>query len=833
MSTLFATTTDPPATPCAYARVVPHRGIESAGRRRRQPSNTQAGTGNGTGAGTAAGGGSGGAQARDEDGLTYAIPPDTTLRPGQIVVVPLGRSDTPTNGVVTEVGGGELLGDLPPHRAKAILKVSEAVLTPALMDLARWMAGYYICPLGMVLASMIPAAVSRQVGRKSVTFLRRAEVSAIPAGGALSAADEALRPRLRKVWERVAVLPEGVWPLTPRALSDAVEGLSTAGIRRLVEAGLLTATRQSVVSVPEHDAGLSQAEARGTEARSTPPTLNPEQRTIVEAITPDLGRFAVHLLHGVTGSGKTEVYLHLLARLLDGDDRAGAVVLVPEIALTPQTSRRFLERFGPGTVAVLHSGLSSAQRHAQWAEAAAGRVRVVVGARSAVFAPLPRLGLVIVDEEHDTSYKQDQLPRYHARDAGIKRAQIEGCPVVLGSATPSLESWANAFGPGARYRLHRLTSRATGTAMPQVSIVDMTEERRRRAAGPGGWRDHHLHLLGPTLEGELDRTLAGGGQAILLLNRRGFANYICCPDARCGWVMRCDHCDVLCVYHRGASAARPGFVRCHHCLTEQLLPRDCPVCGRAVNRFGAGTQRLEEELERKFLNTRGLKTGDTLLRVDSDTMHRAHDYFDALDRFASGRVRVLLGTQMIAKGLDFPNVRLVGVVSADTSLNMPDYRAEERTFQLVAQVAGRAGRGAERGVVVVQTLAPENPAIVLASRHDFESFARRELEIRTRSSLPPITKMARIVCRDRLADRARAAADALYRALEEAAPEGVRLRTPAPCPLARLHDHHRVDILVLAASRGLLQQVLGAVRARGLLTSDAHTAVDVDPISSL
>lgn len=821
MSTLFATSNDPSATPCAYARVVPHRGIERPARR----GGPRAGPdGDHEPAGTAG---------QDLAGLTYAVPPDTVLRAGQIVIVPLGRGDTPTTGVVTDVGGGELLGDLPPQRAKSILKVSDAVLPPALMDLARWMAGYYVCPVGMVLASMIPAAVSRQVGRRSVTMLRRVGEGLQGGGEPGSSGVEALRPRLRKVWDRIAQLPEESWPLTPKALSAAVEGLTTLGIRRLVEAGLLSASRQSVVAVPGGGNDASHAQELGAAERTTPPTLNPDQRAIVEAITPDLGRFAVHLLHGVTGSGKTEVYLHLLARLLEADGRAGAIVLVPEIALTPQTSRRFLDRFGPGTVAVLHSGLSSAHRHAQWAEAAAGRVRVVVGARSAVFAPLPRLGLVIVDEEHDTSYKQDQLPRYHARDAGIKRAQIEGCPVVLGSATPSLESWANAVGPGARYRLHRLTARATGAAMPRVTIVDMTEERRRRAAGPGGWRDHTLHLLGPTLEGELDRTLAGGGQAILLLNRRGFANYLCCPDARCGWVMRCDHCDVLCVYHRGASPTRPGFVRCHHCLAEQLLPRDCPVCGRAVNRFGAGTQRLEEELERTFLHTRGLKTGQTLLRVDSDTMHRARDYFDALDRFASGRVRVLLGTQMIAKGLDFPNVRLVGVVSADTSLNMPDFRAEERTFQLVAQVAGRAGRGTQRGLVIVQTLAPNNPAIVLASRHDYESFARRELEIRARSHLPPVWKMARIVCRDRDADRARAAADRLYRALAQAAPEGVRLRPPAPCPLARLHDHHRVDVVVLAASRGLLQQVLGAVRAGGLLTSDAHTAVDVDPVSSL
>jgi len=511
-------------------------------------------------------------------------------------------------------------------------------------------------------------------------------------------------------------------------------------------------------------------------------------------------------------------------------------------------------------------------------------VDVVVGARSAIFAPLDSLGLIVVDEEHDSSYKQDQLPRYHARDVAVKRAQLLGCSVVLGSATPSLESYANAGGrtaptvrttatampasasagglrlaggpaPAAasKYTLHTLRTRATGAPMPKVEIVDLALERKLRAKD-GGWRDSHLHLLGPTLERALGETLTRGGQAMLLLNRRGYANYIACPDQRCGWVKHCDDCDATMVYHllfdRASGSSRDaGFVRCHHCLAEHLLPRTCPVCSKKINTFGLGTQRVEEELERKLAHTHGLRASPgpagepvTMLRVDSDTMSTARDYFDALDRFARGEVRLLLGTQMIAKGLDFPNVQLVGVINADTALNLPDFRATERTFQLVSQVAGRAGRekvGDGAGRVIVQTMEPQAPSIRLAASHDYEAFASIELAVRSRAGLPPSGRMARIVCRDIDHLKAEAAATTVRARLDAAGTElgakagRLMIRGPMPCPISRIARHYRFSVELVAQSRGVVQALLGRLREQGLLKSDAHTAVDVDPVAML
>ncbi len=769
-------------------------------------------------------------------------------RIGQLVRVPLGKGNKPATGVVVEVGGAELLGDLAASRVKAILEVTPAIIPGKLVELARWLAGYYVCPLGMVLVTMLPAAVKKQVGRKPVRVLSLVAkaFTAEGAGGAEKGAVEALPKRLREAWVSACVLDPALWPLSAKALHGAVPSLSLGGIKKLVTAGLLVERVEETVSA-HHDPLLADAMA-GPRVAVARPVLTADQSRAISAIEPTLDRFGVHLLRGVTGSGKTEVYLQLIERVLNADAAASAIILVPEIALTPQTSRRFLDRFGAGSVAVLHSALSASQRHAQWDAAAAGRVRVVVGARSAIFAPLPKLRLIVVDEEHDGSYKQDQLPRYHARDVAVKRAQLESCAVLLGSATPSLESWANARasdeGAAGKYVLHELPTRVAGATLPRVQIVDLMNERKLRAKQhEHGVRDRQLHLLGPTLEKALEETLAGDGQALLLLNRRGYASYLCCPDPKCGFVMRCDHCDATVVYHRGedfAAGGAPGVVRCHHCLAEVLLPKACPVCRtKKLNTFGLGTQRVEEELSRKFASM-GLVAKDTLLRLDSDTMRSARDYFAALDRFARGDARVLLGTQMIAKGLDFPNVQLVGIVSADTALGLPDFRSHERTFQLVCQVAGRAGRraGASReGLVIVQTVNPTAPPIVLAAQHDFTTFAEQELAVRRASRLPPITRMARIVCRDLVqAKAAKSAADlvsALRAAVEMYAKGAVTLRGPMPCPIARIDDHHRIAIELTAASRGAIQTVMGEVRRLGLLKSDSHTAVDVDPIALL
>jgi len=817
-------------------------------------------------------------------GLTYAVPrsmPDLTV--GDRVVVPLGRGNKKVNGFVVELSDTSAFkgGSIKPILERATGGVS---LPADLIELARWISAYYCCPLGMVFGAMMPAAVKRGTGavtRQTVRYAGEPEE-----GQKLS--------KLQRVALQIAQEKRGVkedadggW-LDVKVLADLAGAKTVGPVRQLIEAGLLETGSQSRV---ESDLDLrAQREAQ-------PPgkvTLNKGQADAVEYLTEHLHEgFGVHLLHGVTGSGKTEVYLRLIEAALESgvgcrvsgiggqatkDDppsasssrnpipdtrypaSPGAIVLVPEIALTPQTVGRFIARFD--SVAVLHSGLTAAQRHAQWRRIREGEANIVVGARSAVFAALANLKLIIVDEEHESSYKQDQLPRYHARDVAIKRAQSLGIPVVLGSATPSLESYYNAVGSGIGYRvsgigkqgkaelpdtpssrnpkpdtrnpnyhLLRLPDRAPGMRLPTVTIVDMQDERRHRRG---------IHLMSRRLEQELERVLKGEpgvargvkGQAMLLLNRRGYANYIACPDHRCGWMMHCNHCDATVVYHKNTSLPTGGYVRCHHCDAEQLLVTTCPDSGHKISVFGLGTQKVEEEIIQKFPGVR-------VARMDSDTMRNARDYQQTLDSFRAGETDVLLGTQMIAKGLDFPGVRLVGVISADTALHLPDFRASERTFQLISQVAGRSGRSEHPGRVVVQTFSPNDPAILLAAAHDYEGFARREIALRAEVGLPPISRMARIVVRDKDHVTCYENAKTLARHLEAANAElktGIHLRGPMPCPIARIADFHRRQIELIASppnAAGKLQKLTTALRNSQLLISDAHTAVDVDPVALL
>ena len=740
---------------------------------------------------------------RYPDGLTYAIPPGLEdLAAGERVIVPLGRSDVSTAGYVIE---RTKVPAIDPGTIKRIERRDEAApLPPDLLELGRWISGYYCAPIGMTLATMMPAPVKRRVGMVSRTMIDLPPAS--PPGPTAG-------PKQQRVLEVLAARPPGERPVELRRLARLAGLRTTSPIKSLLARNLLVASSRSVVEA---------AWVEQIVDTTVPQTPTEQQLAVVESIGGLLEEgFSAHLLFGVTGSGKTEVYIRLIERVL----AAGkvALVLVPEIALTPQTGGRLIGRFPGHRVAVLHSGLTAAQRHQQWAMAADGTAHIVLGARSAVFAPIPpgRLGLVIVDEEHDGSYKQDQAPRYHGRDVAIRRAQLARCPVVLGSATPSLESWHNATNRSI-YRLHRLEQRVPGLHLPNVRIVDFIEERKQH-------RDRRVHLLGPLLERAIEKTLAGEGQILLLLNRRGYANYIACPDHRCGWLLCCDDCDATMVYHIDRRLPRGGSVRCHHCLAEQCLPKSCPACSNRISTFGLGTQRVEGELERKFPD---LVEGQTMLRVDSDSMHGARDLHEALRRFGAGEVRLLVGTQMIAKGLDFPRLELVGVINADTAINLPDFRASERTFQLVSQVAGRCGRGAEPGRVIVQTFQPQTPAIRLAADHDYEAFARLELADRRRCDLPPWARMARIVVRDPDHDRCHASAVDLARWLRARA-GAVRVRGPAPCPIARIAGRHRRQIELLAETPGLLQELLSAARNQGLIRSGAAMAVDVDPIALL
>ena len=650
-----------------------------------------------------------------------------------------------------------------------------------------------------------------------------------------------------------AAASHGKW-ITLKALADLADIKTTGPIKTLIDKDLLESKHQDAV----HSDMDLRAQADVKDAK--PDRLSPGQQTAFDALNQAIDRFGVHVLHGVTGSGKTEVYLQLIEQVLsqsEQSDMPSTIVLVPEIALTPQTVGRFLARFGPDSVAVLHSGLTAAQRHAQWRRIERDETPIIVGARSAIFAPVKKLGLVIVDEEHDSSYKQDQLPRYHARDIAIKRAQMAGVPVVLGSATPSLESYYNAVGigvqgsgsgvwgedstskqtdqaqnaptdcpktqspnPNPHYNYHSLPDRVPGMKLPKIEVVDLAEERKFRRG---------VHLLSRRLEQRLQQAIESKGQAMLLLNRRGYANYIACPDHRCGWMMTCQHCDATMVYHKDKRLPLGGVVRCHHCLAEQALPQVCPDSGHKVTTFGLGTQRVEEELAAKF-------DGLRIARMDSDTMRRAEDYRAVLDQFRKGEIDVLLGTQMIAKGLDFPGVRLVGVISADTSLNMPDFRAAERTFQLISQVAGRSGRSEKVGRVVLQTFAPDSPAVALAAKHDYAAFARMELETRIEMGLPPVGRMVRVVLRDTDHLKAMSRATELGHHLEQAKAAlkvDVHLRGPFPCAIARVADHHRFEIQLLAKSAAPLQRLMTELRNHGKLISDNHTAVDVDPVSLL
>ncbi|MEO0512636.1 MAG: primosomal protein N' [Planctomycetota bacterium] len=750
--------------------------------------------------------------------LTYGLP-DISFRPGQRVTVPLGRGNSRAEGVIVEVGGPELIAGISASRIKRVIAAAGDPLPDELIRLAEWVSRYYACPLGVVLGAMVPGAVKTQTGASIETLLQPAD-DATPG---VPPPDRKLSPTATDAWSKIGSIP---MPATARSIADAIGHASVAAVNRLVRAGLLTEDERPVV----RERGAFTERMKLVTAQERPPEPTDEQRHAIETIGGDLDRHAVTLLQGITGSGKTEVYLRVIDRVLALG--RSAIVLVPEISLTPQAATRFVSRFGSRSVAVLHSGLSRSERYGQWRRAATGEARVIVGARSAVFAPAPDLGLIVVDEEHDASYKQDRAPRYQARDVAIMRARLADRPVLLGSATPSLEAFASAR-DGRLQRL-RLTTRPAGARLPRVEIVDLREERRR---DPETAR--RMRAIGPRLAYEMTRTLAAGSQVVLLVNRRGFARYLTCPDPACGWTLGCDRCSVRLVTHRDASIARGQFARCHHCHAESLRPDRCPDCGKRLVGLGIGTQRVEQELAERFAaadlgdGRRGLVLGGTFDRVDTDTVRRGRAFFETLDRFERGETRVLLGTQMIAKGLDFPGVRLVGIVDADTSLALPDFRASERTFQLVSQVAGRAGRRDAEGLVLVQTMDPTSDPIVHAAAHDYDAFAEEELALRESCDLPPRWRMVRIVSRDADPDRAKAANQAMADRAAAHAGDALRVVGPAECVIARINEQHRFATEITAADPRHLQAVVRALVADGSVLSDSKTAIDVDPVSLL
>ncbi len=700
---------------------------------------------------------------------------------GVRVKVPFGRGDRQTLGFVVETRRprGE-------RRLKSVREVldTEPRLTDDLHQLARWISRYYLAPRGMVLAGMIPSSVGQHAPRTETIVHLSADRADWPAR---------LGARQKRVLdELLEARKQGIEPL-PLDLLVRHSGCSRDTIRRLRQRELIrTDTRPVLLDT-----------LQGTPA-DDPFDVNADQQAALETLLPaiDEQQFGVTLLHGVTGSGKTEVYIRAIRRAVDAGRQA--ILLVPEIALASQTLERLIRRLP--RVAVLHSGMTPAQRAFYWQQVADGHASVVVGPRSAVFAPTARLGLIIVDEEHEGGYKQDTAPRYHGRDVAIKRAQVAGVPVVLGSATPSMESYLNAL--QGKYRLLNLPSRVRGLAMPKLHVVPMRQELE-----PG-----RIELIGRTLTEKMAAALDTGRQIILLMNRRGYASYVFCPS--CKWIFCCDECTRAMVFHQATQLAM-----CHYCQQTSSLPEACPACGGKLLLFGLGIQRVEGELARKFPEA-------VVARMDSDTMTSPLQFRKVLEDFGSGRVDILLGTQMVAKGLDFPNVGLVGVVSADTSLAIPDFRASERTFQLVVQVAGRAGRADRQGQVVVQTLHGEEPAVVHAIEHDYEGFARMELNSRYAMDLPPYSRLVRLIVRHARSETAEQGAQRVAREVAAAMPRGwAKLIGPQPAGVQKIRGLFRQQILMISPHAGRVQQVLADRMDHLARLTPAELVVDVDPLT--
>jgi len=723
--------------------------------------------------------------------FTYRVPAEMAGRitPGMRVAVPFGsRREV---GVVVGLTGE---CDLKPGRIKAVSSVldDEPAIDAKLLELTRWIAGYYSCSWGEALGAVLPASLKREKGVRKVLVIEACE-----GVGETELAELCDRfPKQHRLLRALIDLGGGV---ELRVITRQLN-VSDAPARSLERRGWVTI--EKIESAPD---SLLASSAK----RERPAELSEEQATAVERIATvvEAGGYEAFLLHGVTGSGKTEVYLRVIERALAVG--RGAIVLVPEIALTPQTVGWFRSRFGE--VAVMHSRLTDAQRLDMWQRTRRREFRVVVGARSAVFAPVPDLGVIVVDEEHEPSFKQGNVPRYSARDIAVVRARMLDATCVLGTATPSLETWHNAT--SGRYQHVRLTKRVGEGRLPRVEVVDMCQEKSNSDG---------LKLFSRRLESLLQDRLKKRQQSILFLNRRGFAPVLWCPG--CRETLTCEQCDVALTFHR-----RIGRAVCHSCCEELAPPKACPACTRpGLKYLGLGSERVEESLG-------ALLPDANIARMDSDTMRRREDYERVLGEFGRGEIDVLVGTQMIAKGLDFPNVTLVGIVSADSALHLPDFRAAERTFQLLAQVAGRAGRGEEEGEIIVQTRTPDHPAILRAAFHDFEGFAGDELNLREELGYPPFGRLIRAVFEDKDETRCVEASEACANILREhTEPSEVLVLGPAPAAIAQLRGRFRRHLLLKAP--GLND---GLTKARSILIRFGEEfprprlTIDVDPVSML
>lgn len=808
--------------------------------------------------------------------FTYSVPADLRVHavPGARVLIPFARGER--IGWIDRVVNDQ---DRPAAKLLTGILDRKPTVPPKLLELCRWVADYYVASLGQVIRAAVPAALSDSstdlielTGESSssgtMTELERQVLDWLSEEGSAQPVarlrrergDRAWWPVIRRLEEagvvRVLAEPPRLEPAvrTRRVVRiarelptlhereaifgranrqrECWEWIESVGgsaevahlvgqlrfsypiVNALVEKGVATIVEEEVLRDPYADI-----------AAPPPSDLVPTaaQRSVIDTIVEATRSTApgTFLLKGVTGSGKTLVYIELLREVVDAQGKS-AIVLVPEIALTPQTVGRFRAVFGD-RVAVLHSALSAGERYDEWRSLRSGEKRIAVGARSAIFAPLPDLGAIIVDEEHEGSYKQGETPRYHAREVAVVRAASEGAICLLGSATPSLESWINAT--IGKYTLLHLPERATGQALPRIRVLDLRAERKRAKEAVTGARDPLV--LSADLHDAIGERLRLGEQTILLLNRRGYANFVQCPD--CGEVWDCPSCAVSLTYHR-----RRGRLTCHYCMYEEPTPDRCRRClSTDINFKGVGTEQVERAVEDEFPTAR-------IARMDVDTTSAKWSHHRILERVGKGEIDILMGTQMIAKGLDFHGVTLVGVINADVGINLPDFRATERTFQLMTQVAGRAGRGPKGGEVIIQTSLPGHYAVTCSLEHDFEGFAERELEARRSPLYPPYCRLVNLVISAREeaaaqenAERAAAWLHGLVRRRGLTQPEIIG---PAPCPIERIRDRWRWHLLLRAEDSRLLGRVTRFFAERFRTPAGKHDlrlVIDRDPVALL
>ncbi|MCH2104466.1 MAG: primosomal protein N' [Planctomycetes bacterium] len=722
--------------------------------------------------------------------FTYEVPSELSesALPGARVAVQFGPKRE-----VGVVVGRDTTCDLPAGKVRPLKAVLDErpLLSAELLSLTRWMADRYACSWGEALSAVLPAGLKRERSRRVIRMIRAGQPASPEVLKELAQKSEKQHRLLRTLMEIGGAVE--LRELTRRL------NLSDAPAQTLAKKGLVVIERVEVSSDP-----LTSAQSD----KGRPEQLTDEQTACLERILPALDARSgkTFLLRGVTGSGKTEVYLRAIEAAVEAGK--SAIVLVPEIALTPQTVGWFRSRFGE--VAVLHSRMTDAQRLDAWLSVSTGEVKVVVGARSALFAPVVNLGVIVLDEEHEPSFKQGSVPRYHARDVAAERARLEGAVCILGSATPSLESRARAL--SGEFERIELPSRVGGKPMPDVEIVDMRLEPRSKSDSG---------IFSARLRALLDGCVERGEQAILFLNRRGFAPVLYCSS--CREVVRCEQCDVSLTWHRKIDRAV-----CHSCCEEQRRPGVCPSCSSpSLQYLGSGSERVEQAL-------RELMPAARVARMDSDTMHRREDYEEVLEAFGRGELDVLVGTQMIAKGLDFPRVTLVGIISADTALHLPDFRAAERTFQLLAQVAGRAGRSELGGRIVVQTEAPSHPAVIHAAAHDYDAFAQAEDEIRSALSYPPHGRLIRVVFEGEVEQAVTEAAANLAAALREALEDsGAIVLGPALAPFALLRGRHRHHLMVKVPNDEAVRRATEALKRLAAAEKSVAVKVDVDAVSML